>query len=71
MSNFRTYPVTSDVGLMDERNERPVLIALVAILVAWLAVCVAVTSVNYGLKTMRWPSSQDSCRGRRTRLPAG
>jgi len=42
MSNFRTYPVTSDVGLMDERNEHPVLIALVAILVAWLAVCVVV-----------------------------
>jgi hypothetical protein len=35
MSNFRTYPVTSDLGLMDER---PVLIALVATLVAWLAV---------------------------------
>lgn len=39
MSNFRTYPVISDLGLMDERNERPVLIALVATLVAWLVVC--------------------------------
>ncbi len=42
MSNFRTYPVISDPGLMDERNERPVLIALVAVLVGWLAVCAVV-----------------------------
>lgn len=42
MSNFRTYPVASDIGLMDERNERPVLIALVATLAAWLVVCAAV-----------------------------
>ncbi len=42
MSNFRSYPVTSDPGLMDERNERPVLIALVATLAAWLAVCAVV-----------------------------
>jgi hypothetical protein len=39
MSNFRTYPVTCDLGLMDERNERPVLIALVATVIAWLVVC--------------------------------
>ena len=44
MSNFRAYPLTSDVGLMDERNERPVLIALVATVVAWLAVCVVVVA---------------------------
>jgi hypothetical protein len=39
MRNFRSYPVASDLGLMDERNERPVLIALIATVVAWLAVC--------------------------------
>ena len=38
MRNFRSYPVASDLGLMDERNERAVLIALIATVVAWLAV---------------------------------
>lgn len=42
MSNFRTYPVASDLGLMDERNDRAVLVALVATLVAWLIVCAVV-----------------------------
>ena len=42
MSNFRTYPVATDLGLMDERNERPVLVALVATLVAWLVVSAVV-----------------------------
>ncbi len=42
MSNFRTYPMTSDLGLMDERNERPILIALIATVVAWLVVCAVV-----------------------------
>jgi hypothetical protein len=36
MSNFRTYGIPLDAGLVDGRSERQVLIALVAITVAWL-----------------------------------
>jgi hypothetical protein len=39
MSNIRTYDGFNP-GLIDERNERPLFIALVATVVAWLTMCV-------------------------------
>jgi len=40
MSNTRTYDNWLNPSLVDERNERPFLVALVATVVAWLTVCV-------------------------------
>lgn len=37
MSDFRSYALSTDPGLTDDRNERQVLIALVATVVGWLA----------------------------------
>ena len=39
MSNFRTYPVISDLGLMDEAQRAPGPDRLGRELVAWLVVC--------------------------------
>ena len=40
MTDMRAYDSWWNTGLIDERNERPLRIALVATLVAWLALFV-------------------------------
>ena len=40
MNDIRAHDGWWDIGLIDERNERPLLIALVATVVAWFTVFV-------------------------------